>query len=196
MLNKSHMERPGYTLQCLDTTIPLEAYLRDCVDVPRFLEQCQRCPNYDTRWSCPSFSFDPMEIWRKYDTLRIVGSVLVFHPDCGTKEGLDALKEEKNALMTELLAMEQSRPGSLALSAGTCELCPEGCSKPSGTPCRKPEQMRYSIEALGGNVSLTAERYLDTPLLWMNGHELPKYLALIGGLLIRHSDGEEVSAHG
>lgn len=194
MIHKVHMERPGYVLQRLDTTVSLETYLPECVDVPRFLALCQKCPTYGTRWSCPSFSFNPMEIWTKYDTLHLVAYVLVFQPGRSVKEGMDALKAEKDVLMADLLAMEHAHSGSLALFAGTCDLCPEGCSKPAGVPCRKPKQMRYSIEALGGNVSLTAEKYLNKPLLWMNTSELPEYLALVGGLLTKAD--QEVTAHG
>ena len=48
--------------------------------------------------------------------------------------------------------------------------------------------MRYSIEALGGNVAETAERYLHKPLLWIEDGRMPDYLTLVCGLLAREED--------
>ena len=63
-----------------------------------------------------------------------------------------------------------------------------GALHPSGRPCRCPEKMRYSIEALGGNVAETAERYLHKPLLWIEDGRMPDYLTLVCGLLAREED--------
>ena len=46
----------------------------------------------------------------------------------------------------------------------------------------------YSIEALGGNVAETAERYLHKPLLWIEDGRMPDYLTLVCGLLTREED--------
>ena len=44
--------------------------------------------------------------------------------------------------------------------------------------------MRYSIEALGGNVGLTVTRYLGQKLEWIEEGRLPRYFMLVAGLLI------------
>lgn len=43
--------------------------------------------------------------------------------------------------------------------------------------------MRYSIEALGGNVGRTLSKYLHLKLLWMEKGRLPAYFIIVGGLL-------------
>ena len=91
---------------------------------------------------------------------------------------LPCSKKSSFALPLTVISGETSR----ALFAGACELC-ESCNKESGEPCRHPEQMRYSIEALGGNVAQAAQFYFDDRILWAaNGH-LPEYFILLGGLL-------------
>jgi hypothetical protein len=54
--------------------------------------------------------------------------------------------------------------------------------------------MRYSIESLGGDVGLTAERYLGQPLLWIKDGILPDYLMLVGALLLPDGNGCPVFA--
>lgn len=67
-----------------------------------------------------------------------------------------------------------------------CQACAcEVCLRSSGQPRAHPEQLRYSIEALGGDVGEAAQRYFGKPLLWVHHGEAPEYLMLVGGLLTR-----------
>ena len=54
-----------------------------------------------------------------------------------------------------------------------------------GRPCRHPERLRYSIEALGGDVEGCLQHYFHVPVLWGRDGLAPEYLVLMGGLLIR-----------
>ena len=83
-----------------------------------------------------------------------------------------------------LMEEEKKHPGSISLSAGSCQLCKNGCAKPLGQPCRFPDQMRYSIESLGGNVGLTIEKLMGIQLEWMEEGKLPHHFVLVCGLLI------------
>lgn len=173
----------SYTVQRAQAVTAVRPYLEKYVDVPTFLSFCQVCPSYDSRWSCPSFDFDPMALWQEYRTLHLFARFLT----PGNRDGealIAALKVEKEHFLTDLLAMEQSHPGSLALSCGSCECCTV-CTRVSGKPCIKPERLRYSIEALGGDVGKTALDFFGKPLLWVKDGVAPDYLMLVGGLLLR-----------
>lgn len=172
----------------LEAAPPIEEYIQTCVDVPKFLEYCKECGNYGNRWSCPPFREDPMEIWARFQALRLIAYILPSEPGQSVSQALDNLKLAKARMMEETLELERAMPGSLALSAGTCTLCGENCTRPEGKPCRYPEQMRYSIEALGGDVAKTAEHYLHKPLLWIKDNVLPEYLVLVGGLLLKQRE--------
>ena len=54
-------------------TIDVEDYIRDYVNVEEFLEYCKKCRNYDKKWSCPSFAFDPIDYWKKFEHLKVYG---------------------------------------------------------------------------------------------------------------------------
>lgn len=182
------MSALDYAVNDVQATVRLAEYLPLCVDVPRFLGFCRQCPNYGTRWACPPFDFDPMAIWGQYTAVRLWGRVIIpSAPGQAEQAALDALEAEKTVMLDRLLALEAQTPGSRALSAGMCTLCGAGgCTRPGpqSRPCRHRGQMRYSIEALGGNVGLTAEKYLGRPLLWIADGVVPQHLMLVGGLLL------------
>ncbi len=183
-MKNNNLERNGYTVQRLENEVPLAEYLTDCVDVPKFLAFCRECPNYGAHWSCAPFDFDPMEIWGRYDRLRLVALVLLPGEDMDLEGMLRALPVERDRLLEELLELERANPGALALSGGSCTRC-QRCTRLDGAPCRFPERMRYSIEALGGDVGRTASQYLQKPLLWIQDNTVPAYMMTVGGLLLK-----------
>ena len=181
-----------YTCTTLDRTVPLDEFRWDLVDVPRFSGYCQDCPNYGRFWSCPPFWFDPMTLWQQYDALRLYARELVFTKDRlfpGERRAFEEkeLPKIKEAMARALLAMEAEVPGSLALFPGKCEWC-SVCARIEGQPCRTPDRMRYSIEALGGDCGGALEKYLEETLQWARGNRLPEQIILLGGLLLPENE--------
>lgn len=181
-----------YTTKYYHSFISVSDYLEHYVDVETFLEKCQECPNYDKIWSCPPYDFDVREYWKQYETLELTAVKIIFDekyagkPVSQEEAGRiieDSLWNVKADLSAELLEKEQANPGSVSLSAGSCHLCHGQCGKADGKPCRFPEEMRYSIEALGGNVGLTISELMGIELEWMEEGKLPHYFVLVCGLL-------------
>ena len=177
-----------YTLATMTRTVPLEAFRRDLVDVPRFQGYCQDCPHYGQVWSCPPYGFDPMALWARFDAIRLLAYKVTFAKDRlfpGERRAFEReeLPKVKDALARALLAQEAEIPGSLALLGGRCELCPV-CARPAGQPCRMPGKMRYSIESLGGDCGGALARYFNERLQWAQGNRLPEHVILLGGLLL------------
>lgn len=188
----------NYTIKKLEAQIDIPTYLEEYVDIPTFLECCRACPNYERTWSCPPYDFDVEAYWRRFARLKIFGTRLVFGKEeterAYTKEELDhilkeTLGKEKERLSWEMEKREKEIPGSVALSAGSCSYC-QSCTRPEGKACRQPERMRYSIEALGGNVGKTTSQLLGVELEWMEENRLPRHFTLINGLLIPKRTGE------
>lgn len=175
----------SYTVEANDVAVPVRTYLNECVDVERFLQYCRECGNYDRRWSCPPFHFPPLQLWRQYDHLRLFSRVLFPAEDETLPDLLQGMLREKARLRSELLALEKRNLGSLALSAGGCNLCGDDCTRPEGKPCRNLSEMRYSIDALGGDIGKTMKTYFHRPIVWIQNGEVPEYLTLMGGLLLK-----------
>lgn len=184
-----------YRTERYETTVSVPEYVEACVDVQEFLPYCRACANYNQVWSCPEFTFDPYEYWGRYQEFRIIG-VKIWIPEdiAGQTLPLDERKkiidqmlwEEKRKLSQELYEMEEKYPGSVSVSAGSCQLCPQGqCAKREGKSCRNEKKLRYSIEALGGNVGLTVTKYLKQQIEWIEEGKMPHYFILVCGLLMK-----------
>lgn len=180
-----------YTTKMHIAEIGVEEYIKEYVNVEEFLEYCKECPNYDEIWSCPSFDFDPVEYWKAYRTLELYAvEIFLDEKDAGRLAapeelqyfGHGMLREEKKRLTDLLYEKEKEYPGSISLSAGTCLLCEE-CSRKDGMPCRHPEKIRYSIEAIGGDVGRTISRLMGIELEWVTEGRLPSKYVLVCGLL-------------
>ena len=180
------------SIQPLLAQMSLAEYLAQYVDIPKFYDCCQACPNFGHRWSCPPFSFQPEALWRSYETIVLHGRKLSTPPQLLGQsfppEQLQAhyeslLRPVRQELDQYLLTLERQTPGSLALVAGKCTIC-QTCARQQGAPCRHPETLRYSIEALGGDVSQTISQCLGERLLWAQDGKLPPYFILLGGLLL------------
>ena len=61
-----------YRTERLEASINIASYIDGYVDVERFLACCRECPNYGQLWSCPPYDFDPLDIWRAFDTLTVL----------------------------------------------------------------------------------------------------------------------------
>lgn len=173
-----------YSLERFEKEISVALYLEHYINVEEFLEYCKACPNYNKIWSCPPYDFNTEEYWKKYNTLTVVGYKINFEAGIDEKESMKIMSEVKDKITKELFVMEESFPGSISLSAGSCGICDaEGCTRTKGMACIYPEKMRYSIESLGGNVGKTVSKLLGIELEWIEEGKVPSYFVLVGGLL-------------
>jgi predicted metal-binding protein len=78
--------------------------------------------------------------------------------------------------------LEEQYPGSKALFAGSCRICPTGkCKKITGEPCISPEKVRPSLEAFGFDVSRISSELLNIEMKWSQNGILPEYFTLVSG---------------
>lgn len=154
----------------------------------KFLPYCRQCPNYNARWSCPPYD-KPLPRLEDYAGACLLSVKAVY--DRETREetkGAQAVEAVyrrvvgQAKLLAEDWALEQQAryPGSLALSCGGCRRC-QRCARQEGLPCRYPEKLRFSLEAMGFDVAGIAENLLGQTMLWA-GEALPAYHLLVGGL--------------
>lgn len=171
--------------------IAVADFVRDYVNVPKFRAFCELCPVYRTNWACPPFAFDPVRIWQGYSWLHLIAFRLEFaadQPRTGFDhdelvfEVLELFRHEKRRTHRYLLRLKDAVPGSQGLAAGECRVCPE-CTRSHGQPCRIPDQMMHSIEALGGDVETIMRVLFDDPVVWSDGTSLPDHFTLVAGLL-------------
>lgn len=174
-----------YTIEILAAETDARDYLSRFRDVPRFEELCKACPVYGTTWACPPL---PPEVGAIPNgssrvllrAVRVTPSV----PHQPASEAEAYFAAARIRLQKELLALEQATGGRAFTGIGGCRICEEGCTRPEGKPCRHPDRLRPSLEALGFDIERTLGELLGVRLLWPAGGTLPEYLVAVGAVFI------------
>ena len=173
---------PGYTLQEQWRTIPMKEYAETFRDFGRVRGYCHGCGRYGKCWACPPYDFAEDEYLGQFTTISLLATKIT--PSEGvalTPETAERiLIRERQRLDRMLLGMEGN---ARAFFAGTCILCPpEKCTRREGLPCRHPESIRPSLEALGFDIARTASELFGIPLQWGSPGTFPAYLTLISAI--------------
>ena len=181
----------NYTLTNTEATIGADEFIRRYRDVERIRQYCLQCPGYGKSWGCPPFDFDPTTCTDGFSTVRLMGTTIEFDEEtraaCKSAEqatamGRQAMGEVWESLLPRLYQLEQEVPGSRCFTF-RCVLCPEGCTRPDGKPCRHPERLRHSLESVGFDIVAMAHDLLDIDLEWSHDGSLPKHITLVTALM-------------
>lgn len=148
---------------------------------------CRQCANWSMRWGCPPFEQDPCDDLRKRGRVRLyrVRASIVTWPDgAGSVEMSEAMQDMRKASEFKLLEFEQETGGMAALFTGMCYHCGTApCSRSAGKPCRHPELVRPSLEALGFDLDKTATEVFGRGLEWFRTTgPIPRWLTLLGAV--------------
>lgn len=180
-----------YTVTSKEAIVQADELINRYRDVERIRQYCLQCPGYGKAWNCPPFDFDPRTCSKGFKTVKLIGTIIEFDEEtraaCTTAEqsaatGKQAMEEVWKTLLPRLYGMERHSPGSRCFTF-RCPLCPEGCTRPEGKPCRHPEQLRHSLESVGFDVVAISRDLLGLELEWSKDGSLPKHLTLVTALM-------------
>ena len=180
----------NYTVSTKQATIAAEEFISRYRDIERIRQYCLQCPGYGTSWGCPPFDFDPATVTDGFKTVVVTGTTIEFDEetraasktaDQSARVGRQAMNEVWNTLLPRLYEMEREMPGSRCFTF-RCVLCPEGCTRPQGKPCRHPERLRHSLEAVGFDVEAITRDLLGIDLEWSTDGSLSKHITLVTAL--------------
>lgn len=182
-----------YTVTSKEVTIGADEFIGRYRDVERIRQFCLACPAVGLAWNCPPFDFDPCSVSDGFDRVKVMGTTIEFDEEtragCKTAEqsalmGREAIQEVWKTLLPRLHEMERQSPGSRCFTF-RCSLCPEGCTRPEGKPCRHPDMMRYSLESVGFDIEAMTRDLLGIDLEWSTDGSLPKHITLVTALFTR-----------
>lgn len=178
-----------YEISKLTADVNVDEYYEKYVDFEKFSKICEQDQEtYGKNWSYPPFDFDPDEIWNSYNKLKIIAFKIDFdeedlentYSDKELEFILKRFERLKVKLMNEIYALEDEN--SQALFLGKCNLCMK-CTREFGMNCKMPFKLRYSIEALGGDVDNSIGDIFGFNIKYAKDGKLPEYLIFVGGLL-------------
>ena len=190
----------AYTAQDRWLKMPMAEYIAGYREFGRVRGYCCECGRYGNCWACPPYDSDETALLEGYATISLLATVIT--PSEGvtlTPETADRIiRRERQRLDRMLMEMEQAAEAltdratsrdtlapisARAFFAGTCLLCPlEHCTRRDSLPCRHPESIRPSLEALGFDVARTTSGLFGIDLQWGRPDTPPAYLTLLSAL--------------
>lgn len=161
---------------------PAEALLR-YHDPVKIHGHCASCPDYGCVWSCPPFETPVLESLPPWDHALLAILRTPIAPGTPAAGMVGSFHDSRRTFRTLLLEAEARVGGTTALVAGYCQGC-ERCTRPDGLSCPTPSRLRYSLEALGFDVSALTEGLTGMRIQWPK-EGVPEYLLTVGALLGR-----------
>ncbi len=159
-------------------------------DPERIQAYCQSCDKFGQYWSCPPFAEQPLAQLGAWTHAVLVTQKTPVDAR-STKEGLIEHFLAARETLCDVLRRSE-KEGALAVVAGHCDGC-SACTRPRGIACCVPSRMRYSLEALGFDVTGLAEGLAGQTMQWP-AHGVPEYLLLVGAMLCPSHDVAETLA--
>lgn len=151
------------------------------------LKGCHECGLYKTQWSCPPLLDERLEEIFRFNYATIYSVTVEIAPQTPVEKSGELLSPARKYLEQMLMLLEKECSGKCSATIGKCNHCGDlPCTRRSGEPCRHPELVRPSLEALGFNVAAITEELLSIPLQWGNDGFLPPHITLVGAVF--HND--------
>lgn len=146
----------------------------------KFLDCCRSCSLYGQQWSCPPLDFDTKDRLSQYPDTTVYAAVIDVPSHTPMQQSDIILSPVRHHLEELVLGKERLEGGWSASTIGHCMHCPDSiCTRPGGKPCRHPELVRPSLEALGFDVSSILAETLGLRLQWSTDGFLPGQLILV-----------------
>ena len=178
-----HMDTT-YTIEKYQAEVDAKAYIEGFRRADYFIKFCQQCRNYGRRYGCPPFEKDPLALIVGYDRVRILGVKIT--PEDKTlplEAANDLMAPAIGELNEELLELEQALGGRAYGFVGACPYCGGApCARLEEKPCRHPDKVRPSLEAIGFDIGKTAKDLLGLDIQWSRDGLIPEYLTLVCGI--------------
>ena len=174
-------------LRILTAELDVDRFISDFNDRRRFEPLCRQCPNWGNRWGCPPFDSDVLAMLAPYSKVRLycIEAPVVDWPHGAAIQAMTAATRlMREATEPILLEDEHSLSGLASLFTGMCYHCGDAdCARRHGQPCRHPELVRPSLEALGFDISKTmAEVFGFQPEWYHPDKPTPRHLRLLGAV--------------
>lgn len=175
------MEKTRSMTGTVHTVIVSKADMMRYYDPERIQGYCRTCEKYGQFWSCPPFESSPLEQLPPWTHAILVTQKTWVEPGSTKERLIEQFLAARQILVNTLKHWE--RDGCLSVIAGHCSGCSK-CTRPRGIACQVPSRMRYSLEALGFDVTALAKKLAGQSLHWPKSG-VPDYLLTVGALLCR-----------
>ena len=175
---------PSATIENARTVVVSHADMMRFHDADRIQAYCKTCEKYGRFWSCPPFEAQPLAVLPAWTCAVLVTQKTRLETDISNDDLIQQFLTS-NRFLSDFLLQRETK-GATAIVAGHCSGCTP-CTRDRGAACCTPARLRYSLEALGFDVTALAEKLAGQAVPWPKDGR-PDRLIIVGALLCRDFD--------
>ena len=156
------------------------------MDFEYFTNLCKDgCPHYNLSYTCPPNSPRFTDYTSNYEKSLIIA--MYMNLDNGTS--INDIHPYLRRVLSDLLIPLEKEFNGLLTDGGRCRYCDE-CTYVQNLPCRFPDKIRFSMEAMGIDLDKVCKDILDHSIVWSKDNE-NNYCTVLGSINFNDNISEE-----
>lgn len=151
---------------------------------------CEACKQYGKNFSCPPYSPTFQAYLGSSKTARVIAIRIpqaFFKPVSSEERYRACFRQARGLLVKELLVYRKK--GYLVAGSGACLACPVCAVEEGLGQCRNPDEMIYSLESLGTNLTALTKICFDFELDWSSDEHAADFVCSIGAVFSNENEG-------
>lgn len=169
----------SYTIENRQFDVDMHHAVQSAMNRPMCAAACRECPNFGTVWTCPPFDADnPVLHPEQFGRLRLYVSRITFV----RRANPNVFYVVRDQIADQLRRDNSHLAGLIYGFAGRCDLCPAGCARVDGKPCRHPDLAVPSLEGVGFDVGALLHNFCGMELEWSTPNNVAHTLTYVAGI--------------
>lgn len=134
------------------------------------------CPYYNLSYTCPPNSPTFIEYTKNYE----FSLVIAMYMEIGKNNTINDIHPYLRSVLSNLLIPLEVELNGLLTDGGRCRYC-EKCTYVDNLPCRFPDKIRFSMEAMGIDLDKVCKNILDHSITWKQDND-NSYCTVLGSI--------------
>lgn len=150
--------------------------LKNYMDFDYFTGLCKDgCPHYNLSYTCPPNSPKFTYYTKDYDYSLVIAMYMEIDKD----QTINDIHPYLRKVLSDLLIPLEKEVNGLLTDGGRCRYC-ESCTYIDNLPCRYPDKIRFSMEAMGIDLDKVCKDILNHSIVWDNNEN--SYCTVLGSV--------------
>lgn len=161
----------------LKANICKNTILANYMDFEYFTGLCEDgCPHYNLSYTCPPNSPRFTEYTKNYEYSLVIAMYMKIEEN----NTINDIHPYLRRILSDLLIPLEVKMDGLLTDGGRCRYC-EKCTYVDNLPCRFPDKIRFSMEAMGIDLDKVCKYILNHSIMWNEDNE-NRYCTVLGSI--------------
>lgn len=132
------------------------------MDFDYFTGLCKNgCPHYNLSYTCPPNSPKYTDYTKDFENTLVIA----MYTDVNEENSISDIHPYLRRILSDMLIPIEKEFNGLLTDGGRCRYC-EKCTYVDNLPCRFPDKIRFSMEAMGIDLDKVCREVLNHKIVW------------------------------